>query len=243
MLVNRQINGKEILPKKEGIRTLVYPACGIDNPWIEFLDPDTFIGIDKEELCENNNNPFEFSGRKTKLVLYAPKDARGTVPKIPTSDEVVLLIKCFDWIGIPDCCMYGGGNLHPRKMTQELWERYQKENLDCLRRYLQKCEESAIKKSFVIDFDGYEPVITSHGYNKVLSLTPTVDCYGNVYDFCNAKPCEKAEPLFSWNEREKNMRGFACVNANRTIIITEHDSGDYHFYPSVPILVTYLKEK
>lgn len=241
-MISRQINGNEIIPKKEGTRTLVYPACGIDNDWIEFLDPNVFIGIDNEKICEDNN-PFEFLGRKTKLVLYAPKDVRGLLPQIPKSDEVVLLLKCFDWIGFPDCCMFGGRNLHPKDMTQELWERYQEENLDCLRRYLQKCEESARKKSFIIDFDGYETMIAARGYNKVLSMTPTIDCFGGAYDFCKAKPCERAEPLFSWDEREKNMRGWACPQANRTIIITEHDRGDYHAYPSTQILVTYLKEK
>jgi len=239
MTIDRKINGNEIIPKKEGARTLVYPACGTDNDWIRFLNPDVFIGIDKNMSGENN--PFEILGYKTKSTLHI-KDARGEMPQIPISDEVVLLLKCFDWIGIPDCCMFGGNNLHPKEMTQELWEKYQEENLDCLKKYLQKCEESAQRKAFVIDFDGYEPIITSHGYNKVLSLTPTIDCSGG-YEFCDAKPCERAGPLFSWDERKKVMRGIACPHATRTRIITEQDSGDYYRYPTVPILITYLKEK
>lgn len=236
-MINRQINGNEILPKKEGTRTLVYPACGIDNHWIEFLNPDIFIGID---LMKSDSNPFYIRGLKTKSIFYSGRDA--IVPlEIPKADETVLLLKCFDWIRLPDCCWKAIGH-HDSwlDLNQELWERYQKENLTSLKEYLEKCEENASKRTFVIDFDGYEKVISQKGYRKVLSLTPTIDCCNDRCEFRDSKQCEKSMPLFNWPEVEK-MRGYGCRTAERTKIVADVD---YYFeYPTVPILATYLKEK
>jgi hypothetical protein len=236
MMINRQINGKDVLPKKDGTRVLVYPACGSDAVWVNFLNPDVFIGID---LDKSDNNPFYIRGLKTKSILYSGRDAIAP-PEIPKADETVLLLKCFDWIRLPDCCWKRIGHHDSwSDLNQELWERYQKENLTSLKDYLEKCE-IASKRVFVIDFDGYESIISSKGYRKLLSLTPTIDCCGDRCEFRDSKQCEKAMPLFDWSEVEKNMPGYACRTAERTKIVADVD---YYFsYPTVPILATYLKE-
>jgi hypothetical protein len=125
-VVQKSVKGEEILPKKDGIRTLVYPACGTDNDWIRILKPDIFIGIDLDSF---DRDPFDILGCKTKSILYSGRDARNT-PEIPKSDEVALLLKIFWGIGSP--CSHSFLEDAP-KVTEEMWKKYQEENIGCLK--------------------------------------------------------------------------------------------------------------
>jgi hypothetical protein len=217
------IQGNEILPKKEGKRILIYPACGLDGHWIKFFDPDKFIGID---LIRLEKRHFDWYNRKTELILYRETDAI-TPPEIPEANEIVLVLKDFSFIGRPD----------NSELTQESWMKYQEENLTCLRNYLRACEERASKRVFVADLLGYESIIVSQGYRKLLSLTRSSDCH-KVYVFCKSRPCEKAEPLFDWNEVKKGEPGFQCVIGEGTTIL----DGD-SVYRECRTIIAYVKEK
>jgi len=225
-----EIKGNEILPKKGGRRVLVYPACGWDRPWINFLDPDIFVGIDLEELEKDD---FKYWGHNLKLKLHGEMDAINP-PEIPKADEIVLLLKFFHIIGTDNCWRLSN-------FTEERWKEYQEKNLTCLRKYLRACEESALKKVFVIDIHGYEEIIVPQGYRKLFSHTPSVDCE-SVWNQCmKYRPCEKAEPLFSWDEIKKanlSMPSYGCAFRNRIIILPENID-----YPTLPTLITYVKEK
>jgi hypothetical protein len=228
IVVQKSVRGEEILPPKDGTRTLVYPACGTDNPWIRILKPDIFIGIDLDSF---DSNPFDILGCKTKSILYSRRDAIN-IPEIPISDEVALLLKIFWGIKSP----YSHSSLEDTpKVTEEMHKRYQEENIGCLKEYLKACEESALRRTFVIDCDGYESVIASQGYRKILSHEP-FNCFG-TFTFCDSMPCEKAMPLFDWESMDK-MLGYACSQRERVTI-----TSDERNYPvTLPILATYVKE-
>lgn len=229
IVVQKSVRGEEILPPKDGTRTLVYPACGTDNDWIRILKPDIFIGIDLDSF---DSNPFDILGCKTKSILYSRRDAIN-IPEIPISDEVALLLKIFWGIKSP----YTHSFLGPEpKVTEEMYKKYQEENLGCLKKYLKACEESTLRRAFVIDCDGYEPVITSQGYRKILSHEP-FNCFG-TFSFCSSLPCEKEMPLFDWEAWNNDMSGYACSQRERITITS--DEGNYHI--TLPVLATYVKE-
>jgi len=229
VVVQKSVRAEEILPKKDGSRTLVYPACGTDNDWIRLIKPDVFIGIDLEK---SESNPFDILGCKTKSTLYSERDARD-IPEIPISDEVALLLKIFWGIGNP----YPHPLFEPEpEVTEEMHKKYQEENIACLKKYLKACEESALRKTFVIDCDGYEPIIASQGYRKILSHEP-FECLG-TFTFCDSLPCEKAMPLFDWEIWNNGISGYACSQRERITI-----TSDERNYPiTLPILATYVKE-
>jgi hypothetical protein len=226
-VVQKLVRGEELLPEADGTRTLVYPACGTDRDWIWILKPDIFIGIDLERF---DRNPFNILGCKTKSTLYSERDVIN-IPEIPKSDEVALLLKIFSGIGSP----YPHPPLEPEPIvTEEMHKDYQEENVVCLKKYLKACEESALRRTFVIDCDGYESVIASQGYHKVFSYEP-LDCRG-TFTFCDFLPCEKAMPLLN-EELIKNM-SYRCSQRKRITVTS--DDGDYTI--SLPKLATYVKE-
>jgi len=220
----KEVKATEILPKKDGKRVLVYPACRKDRDWINFFDPDFFVGIDLGKLKEDD---FKNWGNNPELRLYGETDAINP-PEIPKADEVVLLLKHFFLIG-------WSGDTRLSGFTEETWKEYQQKNLICLREYLKTCERSALKRVFVVDFHGYDSIIIPHGYRKLISSTRSVDC-GEVYVWCNSRPCDKAPPLFSWEEVKKST-GYLCGVGEGTTIL-----GYNRNFP-VPTLITYVKEK
>jgi hypothetical protein len=227
-VVRKSVKGEEILPRKDGSRTLVYPACGTDSGWIKILKPDKFVGID---LDNSGGNPFDILGCKSNSVLYLGRDARS-IPEIPKSEETVLLLKVFWGIGNP----YSHSVFEdPPLVTEEMHREYQEENIRCLIRYLKSCEKSAAKKTFVVDADGYEPVITSQGYHKILSHEPSCNL---EYPFCNFLPCEVSMPLFDWKKWNNEKSGYACPMRERITITS--DEGNYPI--TLPILSTYVKD-
>jgi hypothetical protein len=227
IVVRNSVRAEEMLPPKDGVRTLVYPACGTDRDWIWILKPDIFVGVDLERF---DRNPFDILGYKTKSILYSERDAID-MPEIPKSDEVALLLKIFSGIGSP----YPHPPLEPEPIvTEEMHKGYQEENLGCLKEYLKACEKSALRRTFIIDCDGYEPVIASQGYHKIFSYEP-LDCRG-TFTFCDFLPCEKAMPLLS-RELIKNM-SYRCSQRERITVTS--DDGNYPI--SLPKLATYVKE-
>jgi len=227
-IVHDSIRGEEILPEKKGTRTLVYPACGTDNDWIRIFKPDNFIGIDLDGF---DRNPFEIIGSKTKSVLYEKSDARNTMPVIPKSDDVVLLLKIFWGIGSP---FTHSIIEEPPVVTEEMYAAYQKENLECLKRYLKTCEENSLRRTFVVDFDGYGPIIKSQSYSKILSHEPNCEETNACF---NSRPCEKAMPFFDWKNLD-DMPAYGCTRHGR--ITVKSEDGDYPI--TLQVLDTYIKE-
>jgi len=226
IIVRNSVRAEELLPKADGTRTFVYPACGTDIDWIWLLKPDIFIGIDLDKF---DTNPFNMLGYKTKSILYSERDVID-IPEIPKSDEVVLLLKCFSGIGSP----YPHPPSEPEPIvTEEVHKGYQEGNMSCLKEYLKACEKSSVRRTSVIDCDGYEPIIASQGYHKIFSYEP-LDCRG-TFTFCDSVPCEKARSFFGW---KADMSGYACSQRNRITITS--DDGDYPIH--LPKLSTYLKE-
>lgn len=228
----KEVKATEILPEKDGKRVFLYPVCGIDRDWINIFDPDIFIGIDL--LDELEEDDFKYWGNNPELRLYGKTDAIN-VPEIPKTDEVVLLLKHFPLIGWP-------GDTKLSEFTEEIWKEYQERNRTCLREYLNACEESASKKVFVVDMHGYEEIIVPRGYRKLFSFTPSKGC-GYIYSGdCKSPDCEKAEPLFNWDEIKEaghTIPSLRCAFVRR-VSITYEDTA----YPvSLPVLITYVKEK
>lgn len=115
-----------------------------------------------------------------------------------------------------------------------MYAAYQKENFECLKRYLKACEENSLRRTFVVDFDGYGPVIKGQGYRKILSHEPICE---EMYPCFNSRPCEKAMPLFDWKNLD-DMPDYGCVRHGG--ITVKSEDGDYPI--TLHVLDTYVKE-